>query len=353
MQCGTCVASCCSKSTLNIRRIFASFIGKGEEIWKFDPIWFCTTCHLCQDRCPRGIPITDEIVNARAELIERGEVPPEVRDMLLNIQKHRNPFGISKFKRDEWCRKLDVPTVKTNPDFEYLLFVGCANSFDTRNKQIAAKVVQLFNEIGLNYAILGKEEGCCGNDVKMVGEMGLFELLKQENIEIFEKYGVENIVVLSPHCYHVFKNDYGLNVKLAIELIYDAIVDGKLKFSSGIEKKVTFHDPCYMGRYNRIYNLPRELLRTIPLIELVEMQRSKERSFCCGGGGGNIVRDYPNSSRPNVVRAKEASKTDADIIAVSCPFCMMMLEDGVKTAEIQMEVKDIIELVWQAVFIKS
>ncbi len=316
----------------------------------FDQIWFCTTCHLCQDRCPRGIPLTDEIVKARAELIETGNIPPDVRDMLLSIQKHRNPFGISKFKRDNWAKDLNVPNVKTNPNFEYLFYVGCANSFDTRNKQIAAKTVQIFNEIGLNYAILGKEEGCCGNDVKMVGEEGLYEMLKEENIKIFEKYNVSKIIVLSPHCYHVFKNEYGLDVKLAIEIIYDAIMNGELKFKSGIEKKITFHDPCYLGRYNGIYDLPRELIKAIPLVEFIEMQRSKERSFCCGGGGGNAIRDYPNTNRPNVIRAKEAAKTGAEILAVACPFCMMMLEDGVKTAGIEMKVVDIIELIWQAIF---
>lgn len=350
IQCGTCVSSCCSKNTLNLRRILASYIGKRIPVWEFEQIWYCTTCHLCQDRCPRGITLTDAIVKAREELIENGNVPPDVRDMLISIQKHRNPFGISKFKRDEWTKGLDVPTVKSNPDFEYLWYVGCANSFDTRNKQIAAKTAQLFNEIGLNYAILGREEGCCGNDVKMVGEEGLFELLKQENLDIFSKYNVKKIVVLSPHCYHVFKNEYGLNVKLAIELIYNAIITGDLKFSRGIEKKVTFHDPCYLGRYNNIYDLPRELIKTIPMVELVEMQRVRERSFCCGGGGGNVVRDYPDTKRPNIIRVQEANRTNADILAVTCPFCMSMLEDAVKTLGLEIEVKDIIELIWEAVF---
>ncbi|RLI75064.1 (Fe-S)-binding protein [Archaeoglobales archaeon] len=350
IQCGTCVSSCCSKSTLNLRRILASFIGKRTPVWEFEQIWYCTTCHICQDRCPRGIGLTDAIVKAREEVIESGNVPPDIRDMLINIQKHRNPFGISKFKRDAWAKGLDIPTVKSNPDFEYLWYVGCANSFDTRNKQIAAKTAQLFNEIGLNYAILGREEGCCGNDVKMVGEEGLFELLKQENFDVFEKYNVKKIVVLSPHCYHIFKNEYGLDVKLAIELIYEAIITGNLKFSKEIEKKVTFHDPCYLGRYNNIYDLPRELIKTIPMVELVEMQRIRERSFCCGGGGGNVVRDYPNSKRPNVIRVQEAKRTDADILAVACPFCMSMLEDAVKTLGLELEVKDVVELIWEAVF---
>ena len=318
----------------------------------FDQIWFCTTCHLCQDRCPRGIPLTDEIVKARAELIETGNIPPDVRDMLLSIQKHRNPFGISKFKRDNWAKDLNVPNVKTNPNFEYLFYVGCANSFDTRNKQIAAKTVQIFNEIGLNYAVLGKEEGCCGNDVRRAGEEGLFELLMEENIKIFEKYGVEKIVTHSPHCYNTFKNEYnGYEVKLVLEFIHDAIKKGKLNLKP-LNIKVTYHDSCFLGRYNGIYDLPREVLKSIPGVELVEMKNNRKLSICCGGGAGNIIGEYPGEIKPARIRAREAAETGAEVLAVACPFCLLMLEDAVKAEGLddKIVVKDIVELVYESAY---
>ncbi|MEM2023152.1 MAG: (Fe-S)-binding protein, partial [Archaeoglobaceae archaeon] len=204
--------------------------------------------------------------------------------------------------------------------------------------------------------VLGRDEGCCGNDVRRVGEEGLFELLKEENIGMFEKYGVKKIIATSPHCYNTFANEYeGYEVKFILELIYDAIKSGKLHLKHPINKKVTYHDPCYLGRYNGIYELPREILRSIPGLELVEMPRNRNRSFCCGAGGGNLVREYPGEDRPNNIRAREAAETGAEILAVACPFCMIMLEDGVKTEKLddKIVVKDIIELVYESVYGQS
>ncbi|MEM4472611.1 MAG: heterodisulfide reductase-related iron-sulfur binding cluster [Archaeoglobaceae archaeon] len=317
-------------------------------------VWACTTCRACMEMCPVYIEQMDIIVEMRRGIIESGEAPPDIRDLLTNIQKQKNPWGEAKFKRDQWMKKAEIPVkLAKDGEFEWLWFVGCAHSFDNRNIPITAKLAKILSDIGVNYAVLGREEGCCGNEVRRVGEEGLFQLLKEENIAQFEKYGVKKIIATSPHCYNTLKNEYeGYDVKFVLEVIYEAIKSGKLKLRKEIKKKVTFHDPCYLGRYNGIYELPREILKAIPGIELVEMPRNRNRSFCCGAGGGNLVREYPGEYRPNNLRAKEAADTGAEILAVACPFCMIMLEDGVKSEKLEDRIKvlDIIELVYESAY---
>jgi len=324
-----------------------------DTVMDMEGIWACTTCRACMEMCPIYVEQMEVLVEMRKGIIESGEAPPDIRDFLTNIQKQKNPWGEAKFKRDQWAKKVDfeVPTVKNNPEFEYLWFVGC-QTFDNRNKLITQKIAQMLMDLEVNYAILGREEGCCGNDVRRVGEEGLFQVLMEENMRTFEKYGVEKFIATSPHCYNTFKNEYGLDVKFILEVIYDAIKGGKIKFKKPINKKVTYHDPCYLGRYNGMYELPREILKAIPGLELVEMPRNRERSFCCGAGGGNLVREYPGEDRPNNIRAREAAETGAEVLAVACPFCMIMLEDGVKTEKLddKIEVLDIMELVWESAF---
>ncbi|MBO8179251.1 MAG: (Fe-S)-binding protein [Archaeoglobus sp.] len=320
-----------------------------------EAVWACTTCRACMEMCPVYIEQMEIIGELRRGLVESAETPPDIRDFLTNIQKQKNPWGEAKFKRDQWVKKseVEVPTVKKNPEFEWLWFVGCGHSFDNRNQQVAVKLARLLADIGVNYAILGREEGCCGNDVRRVGEEGLFQLLREENYSTFQKYGVEKLFATSPHCYNTFKNEYdGIEVKYILEVLYDAIKTGKLQLRNRVDKKVTFHDPCYLGRYNGMYELPREILKAIPGVELVEMPRNRNRSFCCGGGGGNLVREYPGENRPNNIRAAEAAETGAEVLAVACPFCMIMLEDGVKAvgADKSMAVMDVIELVYQSVY---
>ncbi|MET1124140.1 MAG: heterodisulfide reductase-related iron-sulfur binding cluster [Archaeoglobaceae archaeon] len=366
MRCGRCQDICPaanSGTTLNpmflmqnIRRLEKKI---GEDVLLVDAVldeeavWACTTCRACMEVCPVYVEQMEIIGEIRRGIIEAGEAPPDIRDLLNNIQKQKNPWGEGRFKRDQWAKSVEVMTVKDNPEFEWLWFVGCAHSFDNRNVQVTKKLVRLLNDIGVNYAILGREEGCCGNDVRRVGEEGLFELLKEENVQTFEKYGVQKIIATSPHCYNTFANEYeGYEVRFILEVIYDAIKSGKLQLKHPVNKKVTYHDPCYLGRYNGIYDLPREILKAIPGIELVEMPRNRERSFCCGAGGGNLVREYPGEDRPNNIRAREAAATGAEILAVACPFCMIMLEDGVKTEKLddRIQVMDVIELVYQSVY---
>ncbi|WP_202318846.1 (Fe-S)-binding protein [Archaeoglobus neptunius] len=375
MRCGRCQDNCPafnSGTTLspmylmqNLRKNLtdsSSILGKIDEpftlvdaVLDSEAVWACTTCRACMEMCPVYIEQMEIIGEIRRGIVESGEAPPDIRDFLTNIQKQKNPWGEAKFKRDQWIKKSDVevPTVKSNPEFELLWFVGCAHSFDSRSIQVSKKLARILNDIGVNYAVLGREEGCCGNDVRRVGEEGLFQLLKEENTNTFDKYGVQKIFTASPHCYNTFKNEYeGYDVRFILEIIHDAIKSGKLQLKHPVKRKVTFHDPCYLGRYNGMYDLPREILKSIPGIELVEMPRNRNRSFCCGGGGGNLVREYPGEDRPNNIRAKEAAETGAEVLAVACPFCMIMLEDGVKSSGFdgRLQVLDVIELVYDSVY---
>jgi len=372
MRCGRCQDACPatnSGTTLspmflmqNLRKNLGEsfdFLGNPKEskplldnVLDMEAVWACTTCRACMELCPVYIEQMEIIGEMRRGIIESGEAPPDIRDFLINIQKQRNPWGEAKYKRDNWAKDLEVPRVKDS-EFEWLWWVGCGHAFDNRNKEVARKLVRILNEIGVSYAILGREEGCCGNDVRRVGEEGLFQILKEENLSIFKKYGVARIFSTSPHCYNGFKNEYeALESKFVLEIIYQGIVEGKLKLRKTIDAKVTFHDPCYLGRYNGMYELPREILKAIPGVKLVEMPRNRRNSFCCGGGGGNLVREYPGKERPNNIRAREAGESGAEILAVACPFCMIMLEDGIKGVGIddRMRVMDVIELVYESAF---
>lgn len=323
-------------------------------ILDMDAVWACTTCKACIENCPVYVEHTDVIVEMRRGVIERGEAPPDIRDILTNIQKQKNPWGEAKFKRDQWVKGSEVEVkLAKDSEFEWLWFAGCAHSFDSRNVQVTLKIVKILKDIGIDFAILGREEGCCGNEVRRMGEEGLFQLLKDENIKTFEKYGVKKIITASPHCYNTLINEYdGYEVKFILEVILEAIRNGKIQLKKPINKKVTYHDPCYLGRYNGVYELPREILKSIPGIQLVEMKRNREKSFCCGAGGGNLVREYPGKDRPNNIRAREAAETGAEILAVACPFCVIMLEDGIKSQKLddRIVVKDIIELVYESAY---
>jgi Fe-S oxidoreductase len=357
-QCGTCTGICpMSTSEYSFPRKLVAYaqLGVEDKLIEVPEAWMCLTCRLCSEMCPRGAYPSETMIAIKKVAVENGKVPPYIRDFLTNIQKQKNPWGIGKFKRDQWVKKseITVPNVKNNPEFEWLWFVGCAHSFDDRNISVTRKLARILNDIGVNYAILGREEGCCGNDVRRAGEEGLFQLLKEENEQTFEKYGIEKLFTASPHCYNTFKNEYeSYDIKLVLELIYDAIKNGKLELKNPINKKVTYHDSCFLGRYNNIYDLPRELLAEIPGLKLVEMKSNREFSLCCGGGAGNIVGEYPGEIQPNKLRAREAAETDAEILAVACPFCMLMLEEGIKTENVddRIVVRDIIELIYESAY---
>jgi len=287
----------------------------------------------------------------RSILIERGKVPQTIIDSLENIYKFGNPFGLSRAKRSEWARDLKVNQASEANKTGLLYFVGCVPSYETRAQEIARSMAITLNRLGIDFSILGEKENCCGNEVYSLGERGLFEILMQENTKLFQQYGVSKIITTSPHCFNALKNRYRINeieVQHYTQFFADLIDKGKLKFSKRIDKKIAFHDPCYLGRHNDIFDEPRKILESIPGVKLVELEHSKGRSICCEGGGGRMWYDPPEEeTRLAVDRIREAVEAGADILAVACPFCLLTLEDAAKNAikDYRIEVKDLMEVV--------
>jgi len=327
---------------------------KRDKMSLDEGIYRCTTCAACEEVCPRNIPIPQLVIQRlRASAVERGIVRnPSLRDTFENTFKHFNPWGGSRGKRGDWTKDLRIRSFQNSKDLEILYFVGCTASYDFRCQEIAKSIVRIFDVAGVKFGILGNEEKCCGGPLLTMGEKGLFEMLAEENIQTFEKYGTQRIIVACPHGYDTLVKDYPLGkTKIKIqhytEFILELIEQGKLNFSKEINRVVTYHDPCFLGRYNKVYGAPRKILETIPGLSFVEMERNKENSFCCGGGGGRIwIEEVPAEERMSMIRAREAIGVDADILVTACPFCLINLEDAIKVTgmEERIRVKDIAEL---------
>ncbi|MGB9713599.1 MAG: (Fe-S)-binding protein [Candidatus Bathyarchaeales archaeon] len=323
-------------------------IGWSEHLAEI--VFSCVTCKNCVEWCPMAFSsdIVDWIVAARSDIIEKGFALPKVRDFLNNISKHGNPWGIPRSKRDEWAKGVK----RYRPGDEYLFYVGCVGSYEERGQRMAKNLAELLDKAGASFGILGTEEDCDGNEAYMLGEMGLFQELANRNAQKFKELNVKKIVTLSPHAYNSMKNKYPSSGDFEVfhytQLLLETIRKGKLRLSE-LNAKVTYHDPCFLGRYNGVYDVPREILKSIPGVELVEMKRNRENSFCCGGGSGNIVMDLLGLSTesPNRIRVREAYETGAEVLAVACPSCMAMLDDAVKAEglEDKIVVRDIAELV--------
>jgi len=321
-----------------------------------DNVWLCTSCNSCTMFCPKEVDASSSIVDERSLMVETGDIPKTVKEVLESVIKYHNPMGMHPSKRMEWAKDLNVKAFPAVVKADVLCFVGCAPAYDPRSQAIAMSMVSVFNSLGIEFATLGTEEWCCGDHIMRLGEKGLFEMLAEHNISAFEKFNSEKIITLSPHCYNTFKNDKpysdkGLNVQHYTEFLAEAIKNGKLKLSKPINKKVTYHDPCFLGKRNEIYDAPREILKSISGLEFVEMKRNRENSFCCGGGAGRTwTEEAVPEKRPSVDRVKEALELGVEVIATACPFCVTTLEDAVKVldAEDKIVVKDILELLKEA-----
>jgi len=322
-----------------------------------DILWLCTSCNSCTLHCPKDVDSSTSVIGERGLLVETsGQIPKTVQEVLISADKYHNPMRMLPSKRTEWAQGLEIRELPTVGKADILYFPCCSPAFDLRNQEIARSMALLFEKIGADFAILGNEEWCCGDHLLRLGEQGLFEVLAEHNISLFEKYATNTIVTLSPHCYHTFKNDKPytdatLNVQHYTQLMAEALQGGKLKFSKPLKKKVTYHDPCFLGKRSGEYEAPRQVLQAIPKLELVEMRRTRENSFCCGGGAGRIwTEDSPPEGRPCVARAREALESGAEVIATACPFCLTTLEDGIKNldAEDKIVVRDIAELAKEA-----
>jgi len=357
-QCGLCDAVCPWNRVrpFSMRKIIRQAAWGLTEI-ETEEIWRCTTCGRCPQRCPRGVNQIEVGVAARRIATEYGVFPAAVkpvRGISASLVGQGNPLNEEREKRADWSKGLSVQTFTEGMDVLY--FVGCYFSYDPRLKKVAAATAALLNRAGVEFGILGEKENCCGESIRKTGDEEVFKRLARENIKTFIDHGVRKILVSSPHCYHTFKNEYpefsvGFEVIHMSQYLFTLIQEGRLEMTQEVGKKVTYHDPCYLGRHNGIYEEPRGVLQGIPGLELVEMPDSFEDSLCCGGGGGRIWMETPKGERFSDLRVEQAIETGADILATSCPYCIANFEDSRLTLDVEdkIEIKDITEIILEAI----
>lgn len=330
-----------------------------------EEIWACTTCRNCEDQCPVMNEHVDKIIDLRRYLtMTEGKVNPDAQRAMTNIERQGNPWGLNRKEKENW-RELDesihIPTVKeakkSGEGFEYLFWVGSMGSFDNRSQKIALAFAKLLNEAGVKFAILGNKEKNSGDTPRRLGNEFLFQELATANIDEFEKNEVTKIVTIDPHAYNIFKNEYqdfGWKGEVLhhTELLYDLVQQGRLTMNFPVNETIVFHDSCYLGRYNDVYDPPREILKGIQGVKLVEMERNRETGMCCGAGGGLMWMEEHVGNRINVTRTEQALATDASIISSGCPYCLTMLQDGTKAKEVEETIGtfDIAEILVRAVF---
>ncbi len=321
-----------------------------------DIIWACTTCRACEEACPVFIEYVQEIVDMRRNLVlVQGAFPPEVQTVFSNMERNSNPWGIGFTERANWAKDLGIPTMDQNPDVEYLYFVGCAGSFDEKNKKVAVAFAKLLQKAGVRFGILGTEEKCNGDSARRIGNEYLAQSLIQENVATFEKYKIKKIITSCPHCFNTLKNEYSqfnghYEVLHHAEFLSELLKKGLLKPAKPLNKTVTFHDSCYLGRYNDIYDAPRQIIQAIPGTTIVEMENAKEVGRCCGAGGGRMWMEEHIGRRVNQMRLEDVKSTPANLVATACPFCKTMLNDAIKeTATENMDSSDVVELLYESV----
>jgi Fe-S oxidoreductase len=316
-----------------------------------DTIWACTTCGWCETACPVFIENIPRIIDMRRhEVLMKSEFPPEVTRVFKGMETQGNPWNLGATSRGDWAEGHNVPTVEENPEFEYLWFVGCAGSFDDRQKKVSQSLAAVLNAAGVNYAILGNAETCNGDSARRMGNEYLFQMLAEQNIETFKAHNVTKVFSACPHCFNIIKNEYPAlggeyEVMHHSQLIAELLKDKRIVPTEGFNELVTYHDACYLGRHNQEYKAPRETLKAIPGLKIVEMERSERQSFCCGAGGGRMWMEEHIGTRINQNRAQEAIDTGAKTVAANCPFCITMLKDGINELNVEgVVVRDISEI---------
>jgi Fe-S oxidoreductase len=357
-QCGLCDAVCPWNRVrdFSMRKLIRQATFGLTEI-ETEEIWRCTTCGRCPQRCPRGVNQIGVNVSSRRIASEFGVFPAPVkpiRTINANLVAEGNPFGEERAKRADWSKELSVKPF--TEDMEILYFSGCYLSYDPRLKKVAAATVKILKKAGVEFGILGSKESCCGESIRKTGDEELFKRLARENIKNFIDHGVKRVLVSSPHCYHTFKNEYPefmvhFEVIHITQYIAELIKEGRLEVTGEYGKKVAYHDPCYLGRHNGIYDEPREVLQKIPGLELKELPDSREDSLCCGGGGGRIWMETPKGERFCDIRVEQAMDVQAEVLATACPYCISNFEDSKLTlnAEEKIEIKDITEIIAETI----
>jgi Fe-S oxidoreductase len=357
-QCGKCDTVCPWNRvrTFSMRKLIREATFGLTEI-ENEEIWRCTTCGKCQQRCPRDVKQISDMIGLRRFATGYGVFPEAVKPVRAasaGLFAEGNPFGEPRSKRAEWAEGLSVKPFTEG--MEILYFPGCYLSYDSRLKKVARATVNILNKAGVDFGILGTKENCCGESIRKTGNEEAFKRLARENIKTWIDNGVKKILVSSPHCYHTFKNEYPeFNVKFEIvhisQYLFELINQGKLQINKEYEKKITYHDPCYLGRHNGVYDEPRGVLKQIPGLVLNEMTESREDSMCCGMGGGRIWMETIKSDRFANLRLEQAVEVGAEVLVTACPYCITNFEDSrlVLGYDDVIEIKDITEILQEVI----
>lgn len=338
MQCGLCTNLCPWRQVtgevseaFNIRKM--QRLGQlGLEGFEDENILFaCVTCGMCLVNCPRKVEIINNVRSMRSTTVEAGFLPAGLRPIAGSLHANNNPWSGEQEKRAAWQNGLEIPAF--SEETEYLLYVCCTSCYDTRSQKIAKSVVKMLKQAGVSFGVLTADEKCCGESIRKLGDEALFTKLAESNIKLFQSKGVKKIITTSPHCLFAFKKDYpelggDFEAMHYTELLGELLKEGKLTIPGEVAKKVTFHDPCYLGRHNEVYDAPRELLQAVSGAELVELDRNKNKSLCCAGGGGRVWAETPFGERFGELRINDAVDKKADILVTACPYCITMLEDA-------------------------
>ena len=331
----------------------ASLIG---DVVEHETIWACTMCLSCHFQCPVFDTTTDKTIELRRYLVMTDpNFPSEAQAVFRNMENNSNPWGVGAHTRADWAKDLGVKTCADGEPFDILLYAGCAGAFDDRYKKVTVAVAKILQKAGVNFAILGAEEGCCGDSARRLGNEYLYETLVQYNVEVFNRYKVRKILAICPHGFNALKTEYpgyggSYEVVHHSQFLLDLVSSGAIKLKGGENMKVCYHDSCFLGRYNDVYDAPRRLLQSISGVSLTEMDRNRDKSFCCGAGGGRMWLEEDTGKRINEMRTDQALEKGPDAIATACPFCLTMIDDGVKAREKEesVQILDIAEFILHA-----
>ncbi len=328
-----------------------------EDIVNVEAVWQCTTCGACTNICPAFINPIDYIIDFRRyRTLVLADMPSTVAETLTNLERRANPWGVAPSERMAWAKGLDVPIADPEKPVDVLLWIGCAGAFDDRNKKVTRALVQLLQTAMVDFAILGENEPCCGETARRLGNEWLFQEMVKANIELLSKYKFERLVTACPHGYNTFANEYPqfggrYKVQHHTQLLAELIETGRIPLVGSVRAKVTYHDSCYLGRHNGIYEAPRKLVARLPGADAVEIEYNRQEAFCCGGGGGQMWMETDPETRPSIFRLNQALETQADVLCTACPYCMIMFEDAMRVKgvdETRLRVADIAELLLEA-----
>ncbi|MFH1152611.1 MAG: heterodisulfide reductase-related iron-sulfur binding cluster [Pseudomonadota bacterium] len=365
MQCGTCTSLCPVNriQEYSPRRIMRQIALDTGTVQTLDTaVWDCLTCNACGTNCPRGIDIIEIMKTVRSLNVDKGKTPDPVKTVLKSLETNTNPWNGRPEHRMDWALGLDLPTVE--PGHEYCLFTCCTTAYDPvfvkGNQKTAQSLPLLMAGAGISFGTLGVNENCCGDPAHTLGGDGIFTRLRDTNSDLLLTQGVKKVVTTSPHCMNTFKTVYPeltgrVEIEHYTELLDRLLTQGRLKLSRKVEHVVTFHDPCYLGRHNKIYDAPRNILKRIPGMTVVEMPSNRENSLCCGGGGGGAWKNKSTEEPLNVIRVHQALASGADVLATACPFCVRMLSDAVSLLGVgdRIQVRDLADLVAESIEIKK